>query len=52
MADIITVILDLVFIAFGVFGIYVFWVWHKIGKRMDAILSEMEEKYENHQTQR
>ena len=40
MRDILYYTLNVISIAFVVYGIYVFWLWHKLIKRTEAKLDE------------
>lgn len=44
MVDMITIIMDLVFTAFAIYGIVVLRRWHKVAKKTDAMLNELREE--------
>lgn len=47
MLDILSYIMDLVFIAFAVYGIIVFREWHKAADKIDSMLDEMKQSLED-----
>ena len=49
ISDIVTVIMDLVFICFAIYGIKVFWEWHKAAEKIESTLDEMRKEMEGNQ---